>query len=166
MKGVRISVRSFILLLPVLLSTACTGGGHPLEGRPAPSFELKDLAGETVRLSDLAGRVLVLEFWAPWCGHCRENIPVMKRLHDDLEKDGVTVLGISLEQGPKTVGEFVARHGMNYRILFADRKMLHDYHVSAIPVTVVIDRRGTIRCWHAGAVSHEDIRKCMERSRS
>lgn len=167
MKLMRVSLRPFLTALAlVVVIGGCSGGAHPLEGRPAPAFELRDAGGQTVRLSDLAGQVVVFEFWAPWCGHCRDNVPAMKRIHEELARDGVSVIGVSLEKGQRTVGEFTAAHGMEYRILFAERRMLDDYQVTAIPVTVVVDAKGVIRRWHAGAVSYEEVRKWIEECKS
>jgi len=116
---------------------------------PAPPFELKDLDGKVVHLSDYAGKVIVLDFFATWCPPCRKEIPMFNELQKKYADQGVQFLGISLDdEGAEKVITWKTTHPVAYPIVMTDpdRKILETYDVtSAIPVTFVIDRKGVIQ---------------------
>jgi len=116
---------------------------------PAPPFELKDLDGKVVHLSDYAGKVIVLDFFATWCPPCRKEIPMFNDLQKKYADQGVQFLGISLDdEGAEKVKTWMTTHPVAYPIVMTDpdRKILETYDVtSAIPVTFVIDRKGVIQ---------------------
>lgn len=134
-------------------------GGVWQSGRDhrAPDFALPTLAGETLRLSDLRGQVVVLNFWATWCAPCREEIPAFVRLQDDYRSRGVAFVGVSLdEEGAAVVRPFAEAFGINYPIAFDDGAVARQYEGSAgLPTTYFITREGRIRRYMPGALSYE-----------
>jgi len=117
-------------------------GGLP----QAPDFDLLDLDGNHVRLSDYRGKVVVLDFWATWCPPCRRALPHLQQLSDQYADQGIVVIGISVDQGgAKVVKPFVARNGYTFKIVMADDKVHRDFGgVSSIPTTFFITPEGRI----------------------
>ncbi len=119
-------------------------GPLPVPGAMAPDFDLPDLDGSRVRLSDLRGQVVVLNFWATWCGPCRKELPQLQRLHEKYANDGLVVLGVSDEK-PNVTREFLAEREISYLALHDEAgRVFQRYGVMAIPTTVVIGRDGII----------------------
>lgn len=127
----------------------------PLSGnvldRRAPDFTLEDTEGNQVSLSDYEGKVVIVNFWATWCGPCREEIPGFVHLQEKYSGD-VVILGISVdEDGPRFVPPFIKRFGVNYPILYASREVIHDYGgITGIPTTFVLDRNLLIQRLYVG----------------
>jgi peroxiredoxin len=121
-------------------------GALPAVGHTAPSFSLKDAAGKTVSLTDFPGRVVVLDFWATWCGPCRKSTADLEKLHRKYH-DRVVVLGISMDSGPGAAGkvkDFAAESGLTYHLLIDDEKTSEAYIVHNIPTTYILDRKHVI----------------------
>ncbi len=123
--------------------------------RKAPDFTLRDADGKPVRLSDYRGKVVLLNFWATWCGPCKLEIPWFIEFERQHKHRGFAVLGISMdEEGWDVVKPFVRRLGVNYRILMGDDMVAQLYGgVDALPTTFLIDREGRIASVHIGLVS-------------
>ena len=114
--------------------------------KAAPDWQLTDVDGKSVKLSDFKGKVIILNFWATWCPPCRAEIPEFVALQRKYADKGFTVIGVSLdEQGPSVVKPFMARLGINYPVVMGDQKTVGAYgDIAAIPTTFVIDRQGNI----------------------
>ena len=127
--------------------------------KPAPDFGLKDLAGKMVNLADFKGKVVIINFWATWCGPCRAEIPSLIKLRDQYHGRGLEIIGISLdEDGPKPVVEFVEKYKINYPIVIGSLTEVNAYGpFDAIPTTFIVDRQGKIRSQHLGMVSYGEI---------
>src|SRR5205823_5873308 len=109
----------------------------------APSFELKDLSGKMVRMEDFRGHPVLLDFWATWCGPCRMSIPLVQRLHEAHEKEGLIVLGINMDEDPSGVYAFVQQFHMTYPVLYAGASDVGSlYNIEGIPAFFLLDKKG------------------------
>jgi thiol-disulfide isomerase/thioredoxin len=143
----------FIVIGLICLETASALAQEASPPRTAaPEWKLTDLNGKLVKLSDFRGKVLILDFWATWCGPCRVEMPHFVELQKQYGNKGLTVIGVSLdEQGPEVVKEFVKQLGVNYPIVIGNEKVAEAYGgIYAIPTTFVIDRQGRIASRHMG----------------
>ncbi len=113
----------------------------------APDFQLKDVDGAVHKLSDLRGKVVMLNFWATWCPPCRKEIPEFAELQQEYGAQGIQFIGIALDdEGLAKIKPWLANHPVSYPILVPDDKVGPSYgDMTSIPVTFVIDRKGMIR---------------------
>jgi cytochrome c biogenesis protein CcmG/thiol:disulfide interchange protein DsbE len=112
----------------------------------APEFSLKTLTGEEMSLAKNKGKILLIDFWATWCGPCREAIPHLVHLHKTYRGQGLEVVGLSMDKGdPKTVDHFVESLDIPYPIAIAPEEIARAYGVNGLPTTVLIDKEGQIR---------------------
>lgn len=120
----------------------------------APSWRLRDLDGNEVSSDQFKGKVVVLDFWATWCGPCRQEIPGYVELQKKYAADGLVVIGVSLDEGgPAIVRKFVDKYKVDYLILMGDDAIGQAFGgVQAIPTTFIIDRDGVIRDRKIGAM--------------
>lgn len=123
----------------------------------APDFELANLAGGTLKLSDLRGKVVLLDFWATWCGPCRRGIPHLNTLWKEHKDDGLEIVGISVDRakqgtsGADQVRAFAKKTPMSYRLVMADAATAQAYGgIRSIPTAFLIDREGRIRKRYVG----------------
>ena len=116
-------------------------------GRQLPAFTVTDLAGKTHTLQQYQGRILVLHFWATWCGYCRGEIPELMEAQTTLSEQGVSVLAISVDQDRETLAQFLQRTPLPYPVVAdgdAKEPLSSQYGITGLPVTFVIGRDGRI----------------------
>lgn len=120
-----------------------------------------DLDGNPVSSSQFAGKVVVVDFWATWCGPCREEIPGYIALQEKYGKDGLVIVGVSLDRaGPAKVSDFAKKFGINYTMVMGDADEIAGFgDITAIPTTFLIDRDGNIRDRKVGAMKTADYEK-------
>lgn len=125
----------------------------------SPAWELKGVDGKTVKSSDFAGKVVILDFWATWCGPCRMEIPGFIELQKQYADTGLVVIGVSLDQdGASAVKPFVEKMGINYPIVLGDENVVSAFGgVEGIPTTFIIDRAGNIVRRHVGYASKAEF---------
>jgi len=134
-------IRTALLAAPLLLA-ACSPP-PPGEGDQAPDFTLTSTAGGSVQLSSLRGQIVVLDFWASWCGPCRAAIPALQRIHTDYADRGVRVLGVNLNDSGDPA-EFMAKLNADYTVLIKGEQVAAAYAVRGIPTIVIIDPDGAV----------------------
>ncbi len=148
--------------------TAACSSSRPVEARSAtphkdrkaaPDFALKDADGKTVRLSDYRGKVVLLDFWATWCGPCKIEIPWFMDFQRKHKDRGFEVLGIAMDdEGWDAVRPFINRLGVNYRVVLGNEDVSASYGgVEALPTTFLIDRQGRIAAVHQGVAARSDF---------
>lgn len=121
-----------------------------LMDKPAPAIALRTLANTPVDLASLKGRVVIVDFWATWCGPCEESIPLLQRWHKQLGPKGLTIVGIS-DEDPGDVSAFLVDHKIDYTIaLDPSRSAWRAYLIQAVPTTIVIDKQGIVRFIEVG----------------
>jgi peroxiredoxin len=119
----------------------------------APDFSLQDLDGKPLDLASYRGKVVLLDFWATWCTPCRGEIPHFVELQDKYRDQGLQVIGISMDDGPKPVRAFYQEFKMNYPVAVGNEKVAEAYGgVLGLPVTFLIGRDGRVVAKHVGEV--------------
>ena len=133
-------------------------------GREAVDFTLTDLDGRTVNLRALRGQVVLLNFWATWCGPCVRELPSIERLHRAFKGRGLVTLGLNAE-APAVAREFIKRSGYTFATLVDEqRAMTRAYQVSAIPQTLIIDKDGKVAAHFIGMRSENDLRAALQKA--
>jgi peroxiredoxin len=137
-------------------------------GDVAANFKLEDaFTGETISLASLKGKVVFLNVWATWCGPCREEMPSMETLYDELKgnKDFVMLAVSQDTKGKSAVVPYVEKNGYHFKVLLdPENKVGDSYGVSGVPETFIIDRNGRIVAHHMGAFdwSRPDVKEALE----
>ncbi len=136
------------LLLAMLLPAFAYAGQV---GSIAPEFSLPDLTGKSVSLQQFKGKVVFLDFWAPWCDQCREELPALDALYKKYTKDGLEVIGIGIDTSEKQVTEFLQKVSVTFTILIDKKDNIRwAYNFRTLPTAFVIGRDGVIRYMHLG----------------
>jgi peroxiredoxin len=141
-----------ILLIGLALAPMMTASGvTDLIGQPAPDFALKSISGENLRLSEFRGEVVMINFWATWCGPCRQEMPLLDELYSRYRKVGFNLLGVNIDDDQRRATKLVRSLGLQFPILLDQRKDVSRlYDIDAMPATLLIDRSGIVRYVHDG----------------
>ncbi|MFH1841722.1 MAG: TlpA disulfide reductase family protein [bacterium] len=137
---------------PSPVSTKVTTGCLP--GQMAPDFSLNDLMGNAVTLSDLRGDVVIVDFWATWCGPCRRVMPHLQEIHDKFGEKGVTIVAVTLDKNPdRVVPPYLKQNKYSFTVVISDGTVTTDYcGIESIPTTFVIAPDGRVFKQYTGAM--------------
>lgn len=140
-------LRSPLVALAALLIYAPAASlAAPTTGADAPDFALRSLAGENFRLSEHLGHVVILNFWATWCGPCRQEMPLLDEIWLKYRRAGLVVFGVNIDEEPEAAAEMAKTLGVSYPVLLDDRKdVAKAFAIGNLPLTVLIDRAGVVR---------------------
>jgi cytochrome c biogenesis protein CcmG/thiol:disulfide interchange protein DsbE len=156
--GGKVFLRSLSLVFILLVSLAFTAEGreddlfsririNPIKGdKRVPDFSLKDLTGKKVEIKQYKGKIIFLNFWATWCGPCKEEMPSLEVLHRQFKGDNFVLLTISVDyEGLKPVREFLDKQHYTFPVLLdPNGETLDLFEVKGIPITFIIDKRGRV----------------------
>lgn len=141
-------IRIFILSLMAFLTINANANEMK---EPAPNFTLKSYSGKNLKLSEFRGQVVLINFWASWCGPCRQEMPLLEKLHNKYSGLGFTVMGVNVEENNTEAKGIVKKDKLTFPVLFdTQNKVSQLYKVSAMPSTVIVDRDGNMRYLHQG----------------
>ena len=172
--GVLMLSRSMLALVGLFLlisSVSCdarehaAGGGGSASGKGnAPNFVLTTSSGKEIELQKLSGKVVVVNFWATWCGPCRAEIPGMLEVYAKYKEKGLEIVGISLDQsGWRVINPFVERMNITYPVVWDRGEVAQAYGgIQAIPTTFIIDREGNVVKRHMGYLSREAFEQVLQ----
>lgn len=128
----------------------------------APDFTLKRAEGGNLRLGEQRGQVVMVNFWASWCGPCRQEMPHLNRLYDKYKSSGFTLLAVNIDDDPRHGAATAVKWGLKFPVLLdADKTVTRRYDLGAMPSTVLIDRDGRVRYLHRGY--REGVEEAYER---
>lgn len=129
---------------------AVSANASSISGKAA-DFTLKSRSGENLKLSDFRGQVVMLNFWASWCGPCRQEMPILESLYKRYGKLGFTILGVNVEQDSSKANSYLRDVKVSFPILYDTSNTTSKlFNVTAMPTTVMIDRNGNMRYIHHG----------------
>ena len=138
--------------------------GHPLFGEAAPDIQAQTLDGETVDLSDLRGRPVMVNFWATWCIPCREEFPLMVDAYDEYRETGLEILGVIHDDAADRAREFALQQGAGWPMLQdPDDVVWDDYLGAVMPTSFFIDGDGIVRAFSIGGFSETGLEAQLQR---
>ena len=144
-------------LLRLIVALDRSDGGGEV-GQHAPEFTLEDLDGQQVRLADLRGQVVLLNFWATWCGPCRTEMPEIESIYRAYRERGFTVLAVDLQEDATEVRPYLRELGLTFPgLLDRDGAVSRAYRTRALPSSFLIDRQGTVRYLKIGPLTAEQL---------
>jgi thiol-disulfide isomerase/thioredoxin len=153
-----IAVAGSALILDLPRATMSVGIGDPVTLAQAAAtldFTLKDLQGRPVKLSDLRGHPVIVDFWATWCGPCRKQIPELKAIYREYQSRGLIVIGVACDtvmgDGVGAITPYIKEMGITYPILLADSALVDRLDLEYIPLTFFVDRYGSVVSRMSGA---------------
>jgi len=142
----------------LLLGSTWTAAAPLAPQALAPDFTLRTLDGKNLRLGEQRGRVVLVNFWATWCGPCRQEMPHLNKLYDKYRSSGFMLLGVNVDEDTRNAVAVADKLGVRFPVLpDADKRVSQKYDLRAMPSTVLIDRDGRVRHVHRGYQSgYED----------
>ncbi|MBV1959325.1 MAG: TlpA family protein disulfide reductase [Pseudomonadales bacterium] len=149
-------IKNIVLFATMML---ISNGSFAASSAVAPDFTLKSSAGQNLRLSELKGQVVMINFWASWCGPCRQEMPELNEIQKKYEDLGFTILGVNVEENPTKANELLAENPVDFPILYdTENQVTELFKVDAMPSTILVDRDGNMRYLHKGyKPGYEDL---------
>jgi len=140
-----------LLLASVLTLGAPLGASGADTSSPAPAFTLSELGGQSASLSQYKGQVVMLNFWATWCGPCQQEMPLLDQMYKKYKPAGFTLIGVNVDKDAPPVKQLLERKPVSFPVLLDPASQVSKaYHVDEMPSTVLIDRKGNVRFLHRG----------------
>ena len=153
-------MRTFLLTAALSFSAGAHAVVTPQAS--APDFTLKSAEGRNLRLQEQRGQVVLVNFWASWCGPCKQEMPHLGRLYDKYRSSGFTLLAVNIDDDARHGAATAAKWGLKFPVLLdTDKKVTRLYDLGAMPSTVLIDRDGKVRYLHRGY--REGVEEAYER---
>jgi cytochrome c biogenesis protein CcmG, thiol:disulfide interchange protein DsbE len=120
-------------------------------GAKMPEIGLTDLSGKTVNVASLAGKVVVIDFWATWCAPCKEELPVLQKLYKKYAAQGLVVVGVSVDKDAANIPSFLKKLGVTFPVVHdANHQVSGRYQPPRMPSSYIVDRKGIVRYVHGG----------------
>ena len=143
-------VKKLALAFAMSMTLVATAHAEVLDG-VAPDFTLKSRSGENVKLSEHRGEVVMINFWASWCGPCRQEMPLLEEMYKKYSDLGFVLLGVNVEEDSSKASELLREVSVSFPVLFDNKNDVTKlYKVVAMPSTVMVDRDGKMRFLHRG----------------
>jgi peroxiredoxin len=140
-----------LLLGAALLAAAGLASAATAVGANAPDFTLKTLGGPNMRLQEQRGKVVLVNFWATWCGPCRKEIPHLNRIADKYKSSGLVLMGVNVDDDVRNASDVATKLKVSFPVLLdTDKRVSKLYDLNSMPSTMVIDRSGRVRYLHRG----------------
>jgi thiol-disulfide isomerase/thioredoxin len=142
---------SLAALLPLSLAPSDPAVAKVAQNAPAPNFTLNARGGQKLSLSQFKGQVVMINFWATWCGPCRQEMPLLDAMYQKYKRMGFTLIGVNVEPDSKAAEDFLKKVPVSFPIAFdPDSSVSKLYSVQGMPSSVIIDRKGNARVIHRG----------------
>lgn len=139
-----------------------TGAPAPVVGAPAPDFELPTPDGSRLRLSDLRGKAVLVNFWATWCSPCRAEMPTMQAVYDQNKAAGFVIVGVNMRESATAINGFMQELGLAFPTVIDDGSVARTYQVINIPASFFIDANGIIRARYLGPMSRSVMQASLD----
>jgi peroxiredoxin len=144
------AVNSMLLAAALAVSAPSVAAGSDAAG-VAPAFTLNELSGQSASLSQYKGQVVMLNFWATWCGPCQQEMPLLDQMYRKYKPAGFTLIGVNVDKDTPPVKQLLDRKPVSFPVLLDPASQVSKaYHVDEMPSTVLIDRKGNVRFLHRG----------------
>ncbi len=143
---------------------ALPSSAPPVVGQPAPDFEMVYPDGQRMRLSDLRGQPVLINFWATWCGPCRVEMPELVKAYEAHRQHGLVILAVNMQESSQQVQPFADEFGIGFLVILdLDGEISRQYQIRNLPSSLFISRDGLIAVRWMGVLSPEQLRKYLER---
>jgi peroxiredoxin len=151
LRSLVIAPRTAAIIVACLAAIANVAAAAVLMSGAAPDFTLHSVAGSNLRLQEQRGQVVMLNFWASWCGPCRQEMPRLDRLYEKYHASGFQLLGVNVDDDVRNATGVSSKLGLHFPVLLdTEKKVSRLYDLSTMPSTVLIDRDGRVRYIHRG----------------